>query len=116
MPRQYKRKRLAEYWSRDERPTKIRKSLNSSERQRGKSEAVSQLNGYEDILDDIQRLRWNLEIDLSSKCLDAELYGPEADLSRMLRNLGVGDFNLHRCTCEKIDDLSDNEILRRSGF
>lgn len=38
MAREYKRKRLAEEWALDKRPNKIRKSINSTERQRAKKE------------------------------------------------------------------------------
>jgi len=43
MTAQYKRKRLKEEQSIDKKPTKIRKNLNSSERQRAKREVRRQL-------------------------------------------------------------------------
>ena len=43
MPKEYKRKRLAEEWSLDIRPTAIKKQINSSERWRGKREIELQV-------------------------------------------------------------------------
>lgn len=61
--REYKRKRLAEEWSSDIRPTKIRKQLNSSERWRGKRDIEKQLEElkHEPHLD--REDEWNRGID-----------------------------------------------------
>jgi hypothetical protein len=119
--REYKRKRLAEEWATDEKPTDIRKSLNASERQRGKSLAVSGLKDHEDTLDKdlIKNLRWNLEEKLSSECYQKEILDPAHLLNETLLKLGIGKFELyklHKCDCPDPINYSDEEILRLSGY
>lgn len=112
--KEYKRKRLAEYWSTDEKPKDIRKNLNSSERWRGKRNTEKELEEFNNT--DVKNLRWNMEIEQSDICWEDECLGFANRLADTLYNLGLGSFNLHKCTCEKFSDLSDEEILKRSGY
>ena len=34
----------------------------------------------------------------------------------ILDKLGIGKFNLYKCDCPKIDDLTDTEILKDAGY
>lgn len=119
MAKRYKKKMYLENDYRDsESCNDIRKNLNSSERWRGKREAVSGVEEYEEMQnqDLLKNLRWNLEHELADQCYMKEKFGPEAKLSTVLQKLGIGKFNLHRCTCELPERLSDEEILKRNGY
>ena len=116
--KQYKRKRKIIANSRDsEGCNDLRKSLNSSERQQGKRESEDGKKEYSTIHDKaaIMHMRWDYEEDLTSKCTNEERFGPAAKLGGMLKKLDIGDFNLYKCTCENVDRLSDEEILKYFG-
>ena len=115
----YKRKRHLISDARDsKRCNDIRKSLNSSERQRGRSLAVSELEQYNDMYSDefLSNLRWNLEIKLSNDCYRKEINSPEYKLAKTFSRFGLPWVNPHKCTCPRPEDLSDEEILRLSGL
>lgn len=109
---EHKRKRLAEEWCTDIKPTHIKKQLNSSERWRAKRHIEKEVND----IPDIQTLRWNMEIRQSDACREEEMLGPAARLSETLYNIGLGHHELYKCTCENFDLLSDEEILKRNGY
>lgn len=113
--KQYKRKRLIGY---SDDGNHNRKSLNSSERQSGKKAAVSGIEEYERSIDPdfISQQRWNIGIEHANACYIKEKTGIHNYMSTILYNLGVGKFNLYKCTCLKIDTLSDEEILKIAGF
>lgn len=115
MTRQYKRKRMV---GMENDNNHNRKSLNASERQRGKSEAVSGLRDWNLGRDKelIDTLRWNMEIDLADECYRKELTDPTKLITEILQKLGIGRFNLHKYTCPLPERLSDEEVLSRSGL
>lgn len=116
----YKRKRHIINNSRDSvRCNDQRKYLNSSERQRGRSIAVSELEEYEYNRSDeeLHRLRWNLEIKLSHECYLKEVHSPEYKFSQTLIRLGLPVVNIpHKCDCPLPEKLSDEEILKLNGL
>lgn len=79
---------------------------------------MSGLEEYKTKLDKeiIATLRYNMEIDQGMKCDMDERIGPHKGLEYLLKKIGVGSFNLFKCRCTNIDSLSDEEILRASGF
>lgn len=107
MPKPYKRKRLAEEWSLDLPPKKIKKNLNSSERWRGKRAIDKELqemsySAYQDDLD-----RWNEEIAIYeniSPCAECLMdYAVEDKLKTTFLRLGIVvliDHYRHREYCE----------------
>jgi len=117
----YNYKRFKEEDSMDRRPTMIRKALNSSERQYAKRE-------ISDILEEvhlttkerkklIQDLRWDIEMKLVVDCAYKEAYGPENKLAETLKRIGFPEvYHLHKCTCIDPDNLSDEDVLKMSGY
>jgi len=119
MAKRYKYKLYKECNDTDkEHRNDIRKSLNSSERQRGKSEAMSAQKDFELYYDKafINNLRRNMEYELADKCWKKEVTDPTRFISVILKKLGMGWHNLHKCTCPRPEKLSDIEVLHRSGF
>jgi len=119
MAKRYKYKLYKECDSTDKvRRQDIRKSLNSSERQYGKSVAASGLDEYESLIGGniITHLRWNMEIELSEECYRKEITDPVREIQQILNKLNVGCFDLHKCTCHLPENLSDKEILKRAGY
>lgn len=115
----YKRKKHIINNSRDsERCNDIRKSLNSSERQRGRSIAVSELDEYQFYKseDEMQLLRWDLEIKLANDCYRKEVNSSEYKFALTLKRFGLPWVNPHKCTCPRPEDLSDEEVLKLSGL
>lgn len=107
MPKEYKRKRLAEFWSHDDRPTKIKKHINSAERWRGKRIIKKQLDELENehILDEEEQ--WNREIAEyydSSPCINCLLDHLVLDrLGQTFARLGIiviTDYMRDRYSCE----------------
>lgn len=119
MAKRYKYKLYKECDTTDkDRRQDIRKQLNSSERQRGKLEAVSGKKEYEISHDNefIDALRWNMEMELADECWRKELTCVSVGLATLLMKLDVGKFNLHKCTCSRPEKLSNEEILKRYGY
>ena len=119
MTKSYKRKRHIINNTRDsERCNDIRKSLNSSERQHGRSIAVSELDEYEHLLSDetLSDLRWELEIKFSNECYRKEINSPEYKFALTLKRFGLPWVNPHKCTCPLPEHLSDEEVLKLSGL
>lgn len=112
--KEYKRKIWQEENSCDHSVKKFKKNFNSSERWRGKRNAEKEWKEFNNV--DVNNLRWNMEIEQGDKCWEDECLGFANRLADTLYNLGLGKFNLHICTCEKLDDLSDEEILKRAGY
>lgn len=112
--KEYKRKRLAEENCLDASANKVRKQLSSSERWRGKHQAEKEWEEFYNV--DIGNLRWDMEVAESEKCWEDECLGPANRLAGTLERLGLGRYNLHDCTCENFDELSDEEILKRNGY
>lgn len=109
---EHKRKRQAEYYATDRKPTHIKKQLNCSERWRAKREIEKEL----DDMPDVETMRWNMEMHQADACRLKEQLGPAARLSETLFRLGLGSHDLSKCTCENFDLLSDQEILKRNGY
>lgn len=119
MAKAYKRKLYKECdYTDKERRQDIRKSLNSSERQRGRSIAVSELNEYESMFSEetLSALRWNLEMKLSNDCYNKEVNSPEYNLALTFERFGLPWVNPHKCTCPLPENLSDEEVLKLSGL
>ena len=120
MSKIYKKKWIAnEYYSDNrDKPSKHSKYFNSSERERGKLEAVSQLKEYEMAIDPetLSRLRSDYEHDMAWECSQEEFKGLTSELSRLLSKLGIGRFKIYKCTCPKTEDITDEEILRNAGL
>lgn len=115
----YKRKRHLINDSRDSnRCNDLKKHLNSSERQRGNSEAVSGIKEYEDMFSPelISYLRWGLESEHSSKCYEKEVTGVEFRFAKTLQRFGLPWANSYKCKCPKFDKMTDEEILKISGY
>jgi len=113
MTASYKRKRLIEQNSTDKKPTAIRKQLNSSERIKARSEINRNLSNRVNI---VEELRWELQSKQSSDCHQREIFGPHGYIETMLYLLGVGDFDLYRCSCTDLSKLSDEQILKMFGL
>jgi hypothetical protein len=116
--KQYKRKRHIEENTSDIKPKKFRNYFNKSERQRGKSIAVSGVDEYEQQHDPqlIRDLRWNMEMELANQCRADHDDCPSTGLALILRKIGVGRFRLYKCTCINPDKLTDEDILKRYGY
>lgn len=96
----------------------MRKAINSSERQRGKSIAVSGLKEYEETLNSrlIFELRHEMEMKYANICYMEEMLGPTKHLENILIKLEIGHFQLYKCRCPNPDRMTDEEILKASGF
>ena len=95
-----------------------KKAQKHSARQANKSIAVSEyeewLEGYSP--DIIRNLRYNMKYAQGNECYDQQEYGPAARLGHVLEALGIGKFDLHKCTCIDVTTLTDQEVLEYWGY
>ena len=119
MAKQYKRKLYHECNSSDKtRRQDIRKSLNASERQRGRSIAVSEMREHNDLFNDkfIKDLRYDLEFEHADKCWRKERSAPETKFANTLARFGLPHVRPYKCRCVSPDKMSKKDILKHFGY